>query len=189
MASFTRKAIMDSCVRLLEERPVDKITVKDIVEDCGINRNTFYYHFEDLPTLISEIVREDTQRVVDENISVNSLWECLKSAIDYTQKRRRMVMHIYHSANRAAFEQQLFKICEHVVTQYVDKAISALSGAGVTPEDRKIIIQAYACEFFGQIILWMSEDMPEDFSGRMLRLCELREGMTMEMLLRSKTLS
>ena len=44
MASFTRKAIMDSCLRLLEERPVDKITVKDIVEDCGINRNTFYDH-------------------------------------------------------------------------------------------------------------------------------------------------
>ena len=55
MASFTRKAIMDSCLRLLEERPVDKITVKDIVEDCGINRNTFYYHFHDKYHLIAWI--------------------------------------------------------------------------------------------------------------------------------------
>ena len=52
MASFTRKAIMDSCLRLLEERPVDKITVKDIVEDCGINRNTFYYHFSSTTTTL-----------------------------------------------------------------------------------------------------------------------------------------
>ena len=60
MASFTRKAIMASFVKLLEERPLSKVTVKDIVEDCGINRNTFYYHFEDIPSLIEAIVREET---------------------------------------------------------------------------------------------------------------------------------
>ena len=68
MASFTRKAIMDSCLRLLEDRPVDKITVKDIVEDCGINRNTFYYHFEDLPSLIYAIFMEDANRIIQESL-------------------------------------------------------------------------------------------------------------------------
>src|SRR5699024_2675021 len=87
MSSFTRKAIMDSCIRLLEERPVDKLTVKDIVEDCGINRNTFYYHFADLPSLISTIMKEDAERTIQENIGVNSLWECLESAINFTLKR------------------------------------------------------------------------------------------------------
>ena len=47
MASFTKKAIRESFMRLLAERPVDKITVKDIVLDCGIARNTFYYHYRD----------------------------------------------------------------------------------------------------------------------------------------------
>ena len=42
MASFTRKAIMEAFLGLLEERPLSKITVKDIVEACGINRNPFY---------------------------------------------------------------------------------------------------------------------------------------------------
>ena len=45
MASFTRKAIMTVFLNLLDERPLSKITVKDIVDACGINRNTFYYHF------------------------------------------------------------------------------------------------------------------------------------------------
>ena len=53
MASRTRNAIMDSCVQLLQERPISKISVKDVVEECGINRNTFYYHFQDLPTPVS----------------------------------------------------------------------------------------------------------------------------------------
>ena len=56
MPSFTRNAIIASFLKLLNERPLHKITVKDIVEDCGINRNSFYYHFEDLPALVEAIV-------------------------------------------------------------------------------------------------------------------------------------
>ena len=64
MASLTRRSIMDSFIRLLEERPVNKISVKDVVEDCGINRNTFYYHFADIPALVEEIVRANPASVV-----------------------------------------------------------------------------------------------------------------------------
>ena len=45
MANFTRKAIKEAFLKLLNQRPLSQITVKDIVEDCGINRNSFYYHF------------------------------------------------------------------------------------------------------------------------------------------------
>ena len=43
MASFTKDAIKESLLQLLEEKPYSKITVKDIVDRCGINRNSFYY--------------------------------------------------------------------------------------------------------------------------------------------------
>ena len=51
MTQFTSKAIEESFIRLLNERPLDKITIKDIVDDCGISRNTFYYHFQDITAL------------------------------------------------------------------------------------------------------------------------------------------
>ena len=51
-SSLTKRMIMDSLMKLLDERPLSKVSIKDIVEDCGINRNTFYYHFSDLPDLI-----------------------------------------------------------------------------------------------------------------------------------------
>ena len=56
MANFTRRAIKEAFTSLLEERPLNDITVKDIVERCGINRNSFYYHYQDLPALIEEII-------------------------------------------------------------------------------------------------------------------------------------
>ena len=183
VAPFTRQAIMRSCVRLLEERPVDKITVKDIVEDCGINRNTFYYHFADLPTLISAIMQEAVERVIREKYDGNSLWECLEHAIRLALDHRRAVLHIYQSANRAELERHLFQLCGSAVTRYVDRVCRDLPGP-VRPEDRRIIIQAYTCESVGQIMHWMNGNMKEDFAGDMIRLCSLREGVTRTMLLR-----
>ena len=54
MANFTEKAIKASFLKLLNERPLTKITVRDIVEDCGINRNSFYYHYRDIPALLGK---------------------------------------------------------------------------------------------------------------------------------------
>ena len=65
MASFTRKAIMEAFVVLLNEKPLNKITIKDIVEACGINRNTFYYHFQDVPDLIEAIVKEEIDAIIE----------------------------------------------------------------------------------------------------------------------------
>ena len=47
MASFTKKAIRDSFVKLLNEKSLSQITIRDIVDDCGVNRNTFYYYYQD----------------------------------------------------------------------------------------------------------------------------------------------
>ena len=49
MAGFTKEIIIQTLLELLNEKPLAKITVKDIVERCGVNRNTFYYHFRDIP--------------------------------------------------------------------------------------------------------------------------------------------
>ena len=70
MANFTEKAIKASFLKLLNERPLTKITVRDIVEDCGINRNSFYYHYRDIPALLEELITEQA----DEKISFNKLF-------------------------------------------------------------------------------------------------------------------
>ena len=41
MANFTKKAIKDTFISLLKEKPFNQITVKDIVERCGENENTY----------------------------------------------------------------------------------------------------------------------------------------------------
>lgn len=48
MAKFTKKAIMDCFLNMLKRKNIDRVTVTDICEECGINRNTFYYYFSDM---------------------------------------------------------------------------------------------------------------------------------------------
>ena len=173
MSSRTRKMIIDSFVRLLEERPVKKISVKDIVEDCGINRNTFYYHFADIPALAEEIVRSEAENVARTAVKLNSLEECVELAMRHCRDHNRAIWHIYNSASREICERYLMEICEHVVTVYVN---NVLGERKLDERDRGAIIEGYKCELYGFINDWLRRNMDEGLEQDFLRLCTLREG-------------
>ena len=52
MSQVTKRALEASLKNLLLQKPLNKITINDIAEDCGINRMTFYYHFKDIYDLV-----------------------------------------------------------------------------------------------------------------------------------------
>ena len=66
MATFTRKAIMQTFLHILKNKPLDRITVKDICEQCEINRNTFYYYFKDIYDVLETIFEDEVRLVMDE---------------------------------------------------------------------------------------------------------------------------
>lgn len=173
MSSFTRKAIIDAFLQLLDERPLSKITVKDIVDLCGVNRNTFYYHFEDIPALIEEISKEELNLLVQKHARVDSIEDCLMIGVDFILKKRRAVLHLYNSNNRDLYERELMNICQYVVATYLD---SKLAGEACDPRDREILIRSYRCWCFGLLMDWLSDGLREDIKPTLHRLCKLREG-------------
>ena len=66
----TKDAIAAAFFELLTERPLSKITVKDIVDRCGINRNTFYYHFEGIPSLIEQTVKYMSDQIIQSSAAI-----------------------------------------------------------------------------------------------------------------------
>ena len=85
MASFTKKAIKETFLQLLDEKPYSQITVKDIVETCGINRNSFYYHYADLPALVEEIIEDDILKLMSDSTSLSSLQESLSASLQFSK--------------------------------------------------------------------------------------------------------
>ena len=126
MPGFTKQAIRNSFIKLINERPVAQITVKDIVEDCGINRNSFYYHYQDLPSMIEEIVLEEANEIIRQHPTVDSLEDGLDAAISFALENRRAALHLYHSSSRDIYEQYLWRVCEHVVPALINTRFSGL---------------------------------------------------------------
>ena len=50
-------------LKFLNEKPLDQITVKDVVDDCGINRKTIYYYFQDIYALTDDIFRSRLEEI------------------------------------------------------------------------------------------------------------------------------
>ncbi len=181
-ASPAREAIMASFLCLLEERPLREITVKDIVRDCGVNRNTFYYHFRDIPALLEEIITEQADRIIAAQGPSLSLADCLETAAHFALEHRQAVLHINQSAHRDLFELCLMDVCRRVVEDY---AAAAIGSVPIPAEDRAVIVRFYQCECFGQIMAWLNDGMRYDVGKQFRRLCYLAEGLTERMLRRA----
>lgn len=186
MANFTKQAIKSSFMKLLNQQPLSKISVRDIVEDCGINRNSFYYHFQDIPSLIEEIIKEDADRIIEQYPTVNSLRECINIMFRYALENKKAVLHIYNSANRDIYEKSMMKLCEYVVTKYLETAF------GKDPESEKARASAiifFKCELFGLSFEWIEKGMKEDAIEEIYNLADLCRDFSDEIMKRSKEMS
>ena len=186
MANFTKQAIKSSFMKLLNQQPLSKISVRDIVEDCGINRNSFYYHFQDIPSLIEEIIKEDADRIIEQHPTVNSLRECINIMFRYALENKKAVLHIYNSANRDIYEKSMMKLCEYVVTKYLETAF------GKDPESEKARASAiifFKCELFGLSFEWIEKGMKEDAIEEIYSLADLCRDFSDEIMNRSKEMN
>lgn len=181
MPNFTKQAIKSSFWKLLDQRPLSQISVKDIAEDCGINRNSFYYHFQDIPAMIEEIVMDAMNALIQKYPSIASIDEGFEAAFRFTLDNKKAILHICNSVNRNIYEQYLMRICEYVVTTYFD---SAFETELISDEDREIMILFTKCELFGLFIDWVNAGMPDDAIDKLKHLLSLCNGLSAEIIKR-----
>ncbi|MGI5977247.1 MAG: TetR/AcrR family transcriptional regulator [Candidatus Limivicinus sp.] len=160
-------------MKLLNEKPLKQITIRDIVDDCGVNRNTFYYHFHDIPDLIDDIIRRSTGSIIAENPQINSIEECLNAIVALSLENHRAILHVYRSVNRDLFEQYQWRICNYAVSSYLG---GVLKDKKISEEDRRVLFTYATCLSFGLVIGWLESGMKEDIHKLIHRICELKQG-------------
>lgn len=173
MPNFTRNAIKASFLKLLNQRPLNQITVKDIVEDCGVNRNSFYYHFEDLPALLEEIVGEQVTAMIERHPTIDSVEDGCDAIVEFLNQNKRAIYHIYNSLSRDMFERHLMKLCQYVVSAYVG---TLSNGLLKDEEDRDALVRFHRCALFGTVIDWLNDGMRYDIAAYFRRISRLRLG-------------
>lgn len=87
----TKQSLAASLRCLLEQKPLSKITVSEIVAGCGVNRKTFYYHFQDIYSLLHWMLEQDTMEVIRDYQKHDNYHEILLFALQYLDGNQHLL--------------------------------------------------------------------------------------------------
>ena len=174
MPQFTKQAIIQSFLRIAEKKPVSKITVRDIVDDCGVNRNTFYYHFQDIYALIEEVITNQMLRTVPDGTDSKYLTDVFTQTVLFMLEHKPAFLNIYRSVGREVFENMTQKNATVIFSRYIDSKMT--EDRKISEEDRNILIRFYMHAVLGILYDWISRGMTEDVGFIMRRLRILMTG-------------
>ena len=179
MAEFTKRALEESLKRMLMKKPVNKITINDITEDCGVNRATFYYHFKDIYDLVEWSCEEDSKRAADGNTTYDT-WEQGFLNIFYAiEENKPFILNVYHYVSQEQITQYLYRVVYRLIKDVVEECAEGMS---VREEDKKFIADFYKFAFVGIILDWIRNDMKTSPEQLVARISALIEGDVVRML-------
>lgn len=156
---YTKKMIREEFIKMLNERQLNKITVKDIAIACEINRNTFYYYYTDVYELLSEIFQTELQTVISEYNDTLSWEESFIVAAKFALENRKAIYHIYNSMQREELVNYMYNVSGNVMNRYVEKISDGILASS---EDRKLIVSFYQCALTEMVLRWIASGMKED---------------------------
>ena len=156
MSQITKRALAESLKKLLLEKPLDRITVSDITEDCGVSRMTFYYHFKDVYDLIEWTWLQEAERALDGQKTYDTWQQGFLQIFQLVQENRAFVMNLYHSISREQVERYLYRLTYQLLIGVVEEKSAGLS---VRDEDKKFIADFYKYAFVGLMLDWIRGGM------------------------------
>ena len=159
MSQTTKRALEASLKKLLLQKPLNKITINDITEDCGVNRMTFYYHFKDIYDLVDWIMVEDAAKALEGRQSFENWTDAFLDILHQVQDNKVLVMNVYRSVSREQVEQYLYKLLDSMLRDFVDRSAQ---GFTVQDADKQFVVDFYKYALVGMTLEWTRRDMKND---------------------------
>ncbi len=183
MSQITKRALEQSLKNLLLKKPLTKITVSDIADDCGINRMTFYYHFKDIYDLVEWSCLEDAKRALDEKKTYETWQQGLLQIFEAVEENKPFILNVYRCVHREQVEKYLQPLVDQLLLGVINEETGNMT---IRDEDKQFIAQIYSYIFIGLMLDWIKDDMREDPQPLVDRLARLIKGSMSEALSRFK---
>lgn len=181
---FATAARMDEALlALIEKKDLAYITVKEICEKAGVNRSTFYLHYETIGDLLAESVRHiiddlvatmpcDTvdflkklpERPLDELYLITP--EYLMPYLTYIKEHRRIFRATVEQASALRMEDAYRDLVRHVLAPIMDRY-------HVAPEDRRYMLPFFISGLMAIVGEWLKDDCRDSIEHivSVIRLC------------------
>lgn len=172
MASTTKESLGAALKQMLTVKPIDKITVKDLVEICGVNRQTFYYHFDDVYDLLEWVFEEDANRVLPSKVVYEHWRDDVMMFFKYLADNSVFALNIYNSNSRIYMLRYFKRRLQGCIRSF---AIIVSDGKNIDRTDFEFVVEFYANGVVGLISQWLDLGMqlPKEITqDRFLKLLD-----------------
>ena len=184
--AYTKDLIRRKVVDCLDRKPISQISVKEIAAACEISRNTFYYYYQDIYAVLSDIFSIELDRVIGRYGMTGSWEDSFIWATSFAMEHRRCIYHVYHSMQREELERYLYHISGDVMLRFVHAQNQEIGASEYTCQ---VIAQFYQGALTQMILQWVASDMKDDpaqyirytgalFDGNIVR--SLRKGLDIQ---------
>ena len=173
MSQITKRALEQSLKNLLLKKPLTKITINDITEDCGINRMTFYYHFKDIYDLVEWSCLEDARKALEEKKTYETWQQGFIQLFEAVRENKPFIMNVYRCVHREQVEKYLKPLVDNLLLGVINEEAAGMT---VRDEDKSFIAQVYSYVFVGLMLDWVRDDMREDPEALVGRLALVLKG-------------
>ena len=169
LAPSTKLALANALKKLLQKKFLDDITVKELVEESEVNRQTFYYHFQDIYDLLRWFLEHETS----EALRGADCWQdALRAAFRYVQDNHLAIYHVYRSSGRDHLDCHFFSLARAITASTLAESARDLP---LPERELDFLADFYMYAIAGMMMGWLSDDMreePEEIVGRLDRLLE-----------------
>lgn len=176
MSSLTERALAASLKSLLGKKTLDKITVKDITDDCGVNRQTFYYHFHDVYDLVEWIFLEEARKFRSKYEEEKDLKVVVARLTDQLLENKSFVINAFYSVNRRQLELFLQELAKPALSEI---AASYAKDKHISQEDQDFVVSVFNFALVGIVTEWVGGGMDSAFVKDIDRFYKVLDG-TME---------
>lgn len=148
---ITKKALSESLKKAMEKKPFQKITVSELIQDCNINRKTFYYHFQNTYDLLKWTFEEEAIKVVKHFTLLVNYEEAISFITDYIEQNRYMLNCAYDSIGRDELRRFLYTDCHEITISIINCAEKEV-GKNLDAKYKEFLCSFYSEAIAGIII-------------------------------------
>ncbi len=159
MKSTSKEQIQAAFRRLLFAKSLDKITVRDIVVDCGLTRNTFYNYYEDIYDLFDDYLDMQTQAVYRTLPPQTPWYEVVLTLVCSIFDSPQTGRHILYSKKSDTMRRYLNQLLSLLIDRYITEQIDSRR---LSAEDRRLICDTITHALYGLLEQWLTgPDAPQ----------------------------
>lgn len=157
----TKKALAASLKKFMNKKPLSKITVSEIVNDCKVNRKTFYYHFADIYDLLKWMLEEEAIEVVKNFDLIVDYEEAMMFVIDYVNENQHILSCAYDSMGREEMKRFFYADLIGVMRTVIDGAEKEV-GIAISEDYKDFVCNFYTEAISGMLIDWFNDKTVRD---------------------------